>query len=216
MSEEVKETTEGTTKSDQPQETTKEIVEAKAPEVLYEKKEEAKQEQTTDEEVKAEEKKEAELDLKLPEKSILIPAHVEKVKEVAKKFNLTQEQAQGILEQESLLAHDIINNPEVRQFHIETAKAEWRKQAESDKEIGGEKLNEAVELAKYALNHDSLKSATMNQMIEDFGFGNHPEFIRFASRVGRLLKNDSIIKGAATPAPKAQTPWERMYGAKQN
>lgn len=186
---------------------TAETPEAKAPEV------EAKQETKPDE--KKEEQAEATLDLKLPEKSILTAGHLEKIKEFAKKENLTQEQAQARLEQDSALVSSIITDPEVRKFHVEHAKAEWKKQSETDKEIGGDKLKANLELAKFALNHPSLKSDQMLTVLNDTGFGSHPEVIRILSRVGKLLKDDSMHKGRAAPEPKDAQPWERMYG-KQN
>ena len=73
----------------------------------------------------------------------------------------------------------------------EDVKLDWANQSQSDKEFGGESLNNNLEIAKQSLNAfgtDSLKS-----LLQETGLGNHPEVIRFMYRAGKAISEDSYV-----------------------
>ncbi len=78
---------------------------------------------------------------------------------------------------------------------------EWGEQVRKDKELGGEKLNENLGLAKNALEafgSDQLKkmiSAPSAENPEGLGLGNHPEFLRLMTRIGRAIGEDNLVLG---------------------
>lgn len=177
-----------------------------------EKKEELKEEEKATEESAKEEANE-EIKLTLPEHSFITEEHLEKIKTLAKEENLTQEQAQKRIEADNDLIASFLTDEKTRKVQIDLAADEWRKQAESDKEIGGERLKETVALATLAVN--KLGSPKFKEMIETWRYGDNPEFLRFASKVGKLLKEDSFERGKTAPIPRDVRPADKMY-AKPN
>ena len=108
-------------------------------------------------------------------------------KEVAKELNLSQENAQKLVDLQTKFTLAQAEN-------WETVKSDWVKAAKTDKEVGGVKWDENVATARQALDQfgtDELKAA-----LDSTGVGNHPEFIRFAYRIGKALKEDGVLSGA--------------------
>lgn len=68
---------------------------------------------------------------------------------------------------------------------------EWEEQVRNDKEIGGDKLEENLSIAKKAakeIGGDSLIAA-----LEETGVGSHPEIVRVFVRIGKLLEEDKVL-----------------------
>jgi len=105
--------------------------------------------------------------------------------DVAKELNLPQEAAQKVLDKVAPVI-------QARQAKAaEDVKLDWANQSQSDKEFGGESLNNNLEIAKQSLNAfgtDSLKS-----LLQETGLGNHPEVIRFMYRAGKAISEDSYV-----------------------
>ena len=75
-------------------------------------------------------------------------------------------------------------------------KATWVETAKSDKEIGGERYDENVKLAKLAI--DKLGTEALATALETTGFGDNPEFIRIFSKVGKIVADDKFDFGSVT------------------
>lgn len=143
------------------------------------------------EEAKAEGAPEAYSDFVEPEGIKFVPAVTEAYKTLAKDFNLSQEQAQGLMDR---YAAEIM--PKI----AETQMAEWNRNIQerqtairSDKEIGGDNLaltNSTVNrVVNTYLNAEEAKSLS-----EYFGtFGDHPAVIKLLTRVGKSIGEDKII-----------------------
>ena len=82
-------------------------------------------------------------DLKLPENTLLDAATISEIETYAKEHKLTNDAAQAIIEREHKALTDFADR---QQQAFETAKETWKTQAMSDKEIGGDKFNENVEI----------------------------------------------------------------------
>ena len=147
-----------------------------------------------------------EIELKLPEGSLLKPEIIEQVKSYAKEKNLAPEVAQALIEREHNAVksyHDsLVSNHE-------NEKAEWVKQSLKDPEIGGERFGQNAELAKRAM--EKFGNANFIKLVEDHGFGNHPEVIRFMMNVGKSMAEDKMVQ-PGSQASSEKSIVELFYG----
>lgn len=105
--------------------------------------------------------------------------------EVAKDLNLSQDAAQKMLDKMAPAMAE-------RQAEaIRQVQTEWLEGAKSDKEFGGEKLNENLATAKKAL--DSFGSPELRTLLNETGLGNHPEIIRAFYRAGKAISEDKFV-----------------------
>jgi len=117
-----------------------------------------------------------------------------------KEFNLTQEQAQKLVDFE---AKTKAGEMEKSQEAWSNAMQEWRKAAKSDSEIGGEAFTANVAVAKGAIK--AFGNEKFSEMLEITGASDHPEMVRFLFKVGNAIKDDSILQGSNTSsAEKSQ------------
>ena len=107
----------------------------------------------------------------------------------AKENNLTQEQAQRGVDMVAQM-----KQAEMNQW-VEQQKS-WVDEAKSDAEYGGEKFDESISVAVKA--RDSFGTSEFNEMLDSSGLGNHPEMIRFLSRVGKAISEDSVVVGGTS------------------
>lgn len=92
--------------------------------------------------------------------------------------------------------------------------SDWTKQAKTDPELNPENNDTSwkttVAVANRALS--KLGTPELVQAIQTVGLSNHPEMIRFATRVGKLLADDTTERGES--GGKSEAPIEeRLYGA---
>ena len=125
-------------------------------------------------------------DFKLPEGVELDTAMLEQAIPIFKELNLTQEQAQKLVDFESARVAQA-RQAQADQFN--TLINSWVEQAKADKEFGGDHFDESVKTARIAV--DKFGTPEFKQLMEDHGVGNHPEMIRFMLRVGKTLREDS-------------------------
>ncbi|CAI0712139.1 Uncharacterised protein [Serratia quinivorans] len=103
---------------------------------------------------------------------------------IAKELGLTQEQAQKLV--------DIY--PQIQQQQAEAWSkqvAEWGEQVKADKEIGGDKFTASVGLAQRAL--DQFGNPELREYLQVSGLGNHPALVRFCTKVGKSMAEDSFV-----------------------
>lgn len=80
---------------------------------------------------------------------------------------------------------------------------DWEAQSMADPEIGGNNWPKTKELAGKALAHYAKDLPGLTAMV-DGPLGNHPEFIKFVSRLGKDMAEGSFTSGQA-PAPVVPT-----------
>lgn len=141
-------------------------------------------------------------EFKVQEGLTLDESVISQFSEVAKELDLSQEDAQKILDkvQPALQAR--------QQEVVERARAEWEQTAKTDKEFGGDKLQENLAVAKKAL--DTFGTPELRTLLNESGLGNHPEIIRAFYRAGKAISEDGFVtggKGISQPQSTAQ----RMY-----
>lgn len=122
--------------------------------------------------------------------------------EIAKDLNLTQEAAQKIVDK-------MAPAMQARQVEVlQKARQEWAEAVKSDQEIGGEKLNENLAVAKKAM--DAFGSPGLRALLNESGLGNHPEFVRFVYRAGKAISEDGFVPGGRASAAQAD-PAKRLF-----
>lgn len=114
------------------------------------------------------------------------------VSTLAKGLNLSQEQAQGIVDLGVKQAQTILDAvskepvPFAQQWHDA-----WKAQTAADPEIGGDHLAAVLPVAKQAL--DTFASPALTQLLTQTGLGSHPEVIRFLNKVGKAVSEDTLV-----------------------
>lgn len=138
-----------------------------------------------------------------PEGEVLHEAVVTQFSEVAKELNLTQEQAQKIIDK---MAPAITANQNAAYAAVRDG---WAQETATDEEFGGEQLAENLATAKKAL--DTFGTPALKQLLNDTGLGNHKEVIRVFFRAGKLISQDSFVGGSGGNADQATA--QRLYSA---
>lgn len=126
-------------------------------------------------------------EFKAPEGKEYDPAFLDAYSEVAKELNLTQGNAQKMIDTLSLAVS------KSQTERIETIRNDWAESSKADKEFGGDKLNENLAMAKVAI--DQFGTPELKQLMNETGIGNHPELIRFFFRAGKALSSDTFVGG---------------------
>ena len=84
----------------------------------------------------------------------------------------------------------------------------WRKEATDDPQMGGENLPVSVARAQLALDRFD-ESKRIGQLLEQTGYGNNPDVLRFFNRLADALMEDGLVQGQAGGSmPPLE---ERMY-----
>ena len=115
----------------------------------------------------------------------------------AKDSNLTQETAQKLLDK---MAPAIA---ERQTEQVAAIRKDWFEASKSDKEFGGEKLEQNLGVAKKAL--DTFGSPELNQLLVSTGLGNHPEVIRMMYRAGKAIGEDTFVSGGGSTTPSVKS-----------
>lgn len=134
-------------------------------------------------------------EFKAPEGTQLNPEVIGKFEGVARELGLTQEAAQKVVD---AMAPQLAA-AQAAQF--ETIKTGWADSARTDKEFGGDKLNENLAVAKKAL--DAFGTPELRSLLNDTGLGNHPEVIRMFYRAGQKISGSNLVVGGAAGAAPA-------------
>lgn len=110
---------------------------------------------------------------------------------MAREMGLTQEGAQKFYAStQSFLKNRIARTNEI-----------WSEQVQNDTEIGGERLPQTRANVKAAI--DRFGTPELRSLIRQIGLSNNPEFVRFFSRVGASLSQDTeFVNGQGTKSQK--------------
>lgn len=139
-------------------------------------------------------------DLKMPDGVELDTAAADEFKGIAKEYGLTQEQAQKVAD---IGAKMVQRQTEAHQAQVQT----WVDAVKTDKEIGGDKLNENLAIARKTI--DTFGSPELKEMLNVTGIGNHPEIVKLAYKIGKAISDDGFVRGGNTSSPRSAA--EIMY-----
>ena len=153
------------------------------------KPEDAKPEGETKKEASTEEPKGApeKYEFQAPEGQTFTGDFLSAYEETARELNLSQDDAQKLIDKLS----PVLEKGQIAQ--IEAVRNEWTAQSRTDKEFGGDKLDENLAVAKKSL--DLHGTPEFKALLQNTGLGNHPEIIRFLFRVGKATSEDTFVKG---------------------
>jgi hypothetical protein len=124
-------------------------------------------------------------DLQMPEGVELDQALLDGAVPLFEKYNVSKEDAQAFAD---LQASSIQASQTGQAEAFNQLKLDWQEQSKNDNEIGGDKFEQSVSDAREALG--KFGTPELTKLLNDFGIGNHPEMIRFMSKVGHLTKED--------------------------
>jgi hypothetical protein len=146
-------------------------------------------------------------DFELPEGVELDSEALEAFTPIAKELNLSQEQAQKLV---SLYADQIGKVAGANSEAFTALVDGWRNETKADKEIGGADYLEKAAVALTAI--DKFGTPALKQVLNDYGFGNHPELLRFCYRVGKELQESKFVQERGESGGSEKLPHEIMYG----
>jgi len=134
-------------------------------------------------------------------------AMLDKFEPLAKELNLNQEQAQKMID----LYNDnaVKANTEMQEAWTGTVEG-WMTELKEDADFGGTHFDENVDIARKAM--DKFGSPELRVALNETGMGNHPELVKFACRIGKLISEDKFLGGDGTPdGGKEKTAAEKLY-----
>jgi len=127
------------------------------------------------------------------------------VQEVFKELNLTNEQAQKLVDAHFESEKARIEGAEAE---LEEMKDSWWSDAQKDPEIGGSSFKENAAIASKGLKQ--FADDEVLAMMQETGFDRNAAFIRMFHRIGKAISEDKVVVGGANSAPKQSTA-ERMF-----
>lgn len=138
---------------------------------------------------------------KAPEGVLLDEELLGEFKATAKELKLSQEDAQRLA--------DIGVKMQQKQVEAyQKTQAQWIESVKADNEIGGQALDENLAVAKKALG--AFATPELRQLLNESGFGNHPEVIRHFVRVGKAISEDGrVVTGTKAAVPS--DPAKRLF-----
>ena len=118
---------------------------------------------------------------------------VEQFSSMAKELDLSQDQAQKLLNKQAELNAEMKAQAETARVQREQA---WVDELKADANFGGNNLSETVERANRTLRN--LGSPELISLIKDNGYGNNPEVVKFMASIDKKLGEDSMVEGKNT------------------
>lgn len=150
---------------------------------------------------------EVQYNLKAPENALFDTNHLEQFKGLARELGLTPEAAQKLVERDNQLLSGFVDKNK-QEWAQQTA--QWAEQIKADKELGGEKFSATVTSARTAL--DRFASPEFKRMLNETGYGNHPELVRLFANIGKAMREDGrMAQQAGAPPAKEKTMAELFY-----
>lgn len=147
-----------------------------------------------------------EIKLELPKDSKLHQTDVDRIAATARERGLSQEQATALLTEADTAARGF----EKRLVETVAAKrAEWVTTVKADPEIGGANLAKTNANAMRVV--ERFMSPALREELRTTGYGDHPELVRFLSKVGAAMAEDTPPDGGK-PAISKPTPEQVLYG----
>lgn len=148
----------------------------------------------------------------LPEGMELNKEVTEKFNSIAEKLNLSQKGASDLMALAVELTQQAQSNTqEAINQAFEAKKAEYIKALESDKEIGGFKLEETLTVANLA--YEKFATKEVQDLLAESGLNAHPQVVKMFNNIGKQIKEDTIHDGSIPNGTKLSEA-DIIYGQK--
>lgn len=155
-------------------------------------------------------------DVKLPEKATLTADVLEPVSTLARKMNLSNENAQELLAFSDGVAKSLRDKitsdyaPGGAEF--QKMKSQWEAEALAHPDLGGGKPEVfTANLARINRLVDKVFPPETKKLLDDFGLGSNPHFLRGMAKIGQLMKEDDFIQGDSSKGTGKKSLAERIY-----
>jgi len=143
-------------------------------------------------------------DFTLPEGTALDTEILTEFQASAKEMNLTQEQAQKLVD---IQLKAVAKAYDATDTNFKQLKETWK--TESMKLLGNEPEKQLAVAAKAMSTFGTPK---LREVLEESGLGNHPELVSFFLKVGKAVSEDTLPDGKDAKATKSAA--EVLYPAK--
>jgi len=129
-------------------------------------------------------------DISLPEDARLKETGVEAVATLSRELELPNESAQKIADhvEQAIATHVEAQN----QWWTERSES-WKEEIRADEEFGGTKLDGTLKEASKVLQR--FGDEPLVKFLDESGTGNNPSLIRILARIGRVMGEDSFVRG---------------------
>ncbi|ECG3547392.1 peptidase [Salmonella enterica] len=132
-------------------------------------------------------------------------AALEQFEPIARELNLTNEQAQKMVDLYGTKIMPMVQQQQAEAWQKTTE--QWAADVKADKEIGGDKLTANLSSAQRAL--DLFGSPELKEYLEGTGLGNHPELVKTFIKIGKAMSEDGMVSGKQSGQRSAA---EVLYG----
>ncbi|MCJ2558824.1 peptidase, partial [Klebsiella pneumoniae] len=132
-------------------------------------------------------------------------AALEQFEPIARELNLTNEQAQKMVDLYGTKIMPMVQKQQADAWQAQTE--EWAATVKADKEIGGDKLMANLGVAQRAL--DTFGTPALKEYLNGTGLGNHPELVKAFVKVGKAMSEDGVVTGKESGQRSAA---EVLYG----
>lgn len=87
---------------------------------------------------------------------------------------------------------------------------EWPKLVQQDKELGGANFEKTKKLAATVVN--KFAPPGLKKFLNDTGYGNHIDLVRFCVKIGEAMSDDKVVTGQV-PESGPKRPEDILFGA---
>lgn len=119
-------------------------------------------------------------------------AALEQFEPIARELNLTNEQAQKMVDLYGTKIMPMVQQQQVEAWQKTTE--QWAADVKADKEIGGDKLTGNLSAAQRALAQ--FGTPKLKEYLEGTGLGNHPELVKAFVKIGKAMSEDGMVDGS--------------------
>ncbi|RRN88926.1 peptidase [Citrobacter portucalensis] len=118
-------------------------------------------------------------------------AALEQFEPIARELNLTNEQAQKMVDLYGTKIMPMVQQQQVEAWQKTTE--QWAADVKADKEIGGDKLTANLSAAQRAL--EQFGDPELKEYLDSTGLGNHPALVKAFIKVGKAMSEDKVVTG---------------------
>ena len=105
-------------------------------------------------------------------------------------------------------ASEFLRRSEIYQTILQEKTAEaWQEASRTDPEFGGAQFDANLAVAKQGYN--MFASDELKNILEQTGYGNHPEVLRLFHKIGKMMGEDNIVGGGRSRQQTAQDFYSR-------
>ena len=145
-------------------------------------------------------------DFKMPEGMDVDKEALEAALPIFKDLNLTQEQAQTLVDVQAKQVEGIVK---AQAEEFAKKQSDWNKAAMNDEEYGKGKFEASAATARSAVL--AIGGTDLKDALNETGAGNHPELIRAFVRIGNAIGEDTVDFGSSETGQQKSLA-QRIYG----